>query len=64
MAKSLLNTAAFLVIFQAISSVMTKGVLRSGGDTKFLMLADVFYLWTASIPLDIVQVLYGTGHLL
>lgn len=30
---------------------MTKGVLRGGGDTKFLMIADVLFLWVASIPL-------------
>ncbi|MHB1393675.1 MAG: hypothetical protein ACYCYE_11505 [Clostridia bacterium] len=30
---------------------MTKGVLRGGGDTKFLMIADVLFLWIASIPL-------------
>ena len=29
----------------------TKGVLRGGGDTRFLMLADMLFLWLASIPL-------------
>ena len=28
-----------------------RGVLRGGGDTKFLLLADVLFLWVASIPL-------------
>ena len=26
-------------------------VLRGGGDTKFLMVADILFLWVASIPL-------------
>ena len=30
---------------------MTKGVLRGGGDTKMLMLADNLFLWIASVPL-------------
>jgi len=33
---------------------MTKGVLRGGGDTKMLMLADNIFLWVASIPLGII----------
>jgi len=32
-------TIAFIVIFQSMNSILTKGVLRGGGDTKFLMLA-------------------------
>ena len=33
---------------------MTKGVLRGGGDTKVLMLADNIFLWIASIPLGVL----------
>ncbi len=50
-AYSLMNSTSFLVIFMSISSVLTKGVLRAGGDTKFLMIADVLFLWIVSIPL-------------
>ncbi len=50
-ASQLMSMVAFIVIFQAIQSVMTKGVLRGGGDTKFLMVADVLFLWIGSIPL-------------
>lgn len=42
---------SLIVIFQSMSSILTKGVLRGGGDTKFLMLADILFLWIASIPL-------------
>ena len=33
---------------------MTKGVLRGGGDTKMLMLADNIFLWVLSIPLGLL----------
>lgn len=50
-AYSLMYAQAFIVFFQATNNVMTKGVLRGGGDTRFLMVADIFFLWVASIPL-------------
>ncbi len=49
--KQLMNAYVLIVFFQCIQSVMTKGVLRGGGDTKFLMKADVLFLWAVSIPL-------------
>ena len=33
---------------------MTKGVLRGGGDTRMLMLADNIFLWVLAIPLGIL----------
>jgi len=50
-AYQLMNAMALLVIFQATSVILTKGVLRGGGDTKFLLLADILFLWVVSIPL-------------
>lgn len=50
-ARQLTYAVALMVIFQAVEGVMTKGVLRAGGDTRFLMVADVLFLWVASIPL-------------
>ncbi|NLK08812.1 MAG: MATE family efflux transporter [Firmicutes bacterium] len=50
-ATQLMTVVGFIVVFQAIQSVMTKGVLRGGGDTRFLMVADVLFLWICSIPL-------------
>ncbi|MGE5630628.1 MAG: MATE family efflux transporter [Caulobacteraceae bacterium] len=49
--KQLMFSVAFIVVFQSIQSVATKGVLRGGGDAKFLMIADVLFLWIASVPL-------------
>ena len=53
-ARELMWSIAIIIVFQATNSIMTKGVLRGGGDTKMLMLADNVFLWVASIPLGIV----------
>ena len=50
-AYQLMYAVSIMVIFQSSQSMLTKGVLRGGGDTKFLMLADVLFLWLASVPL-------------
>lgn len=50
-AQSLMLSISIINIFQATNSIMTKGVLRGGGDTKMLMVADNCMLWILSIPL-------------
>ncbi len=50
-AWDLMDAILIIVIFQSMSSILTKGVLRAGGDTKFLMAGDILFLWVASIPL-------------
>ena len=50
-AWSLMDAISFIIVFQAMNSILTKGVLRAGGDTKFLMVGDILFLWVASIPL-------------
>ncbi|MBQ9326342.1 MAG: MATE family efflux transporter [Clostridia bacterium] len=53
-AWQLMDAIGFIVIFQAMNSVLTKGVLRAGGDTRFLMAGDILFLWVASIPLGML----------
>lgn len=50
-ANELMNAIIIIIVFQAMNSILTKGVLRAGGDTKFLMLGDILFLWVASVPL-------------
>lgn len=57
-AEQLMLAIGFIVFFQAINSILTKGVLRGGGDTKFLMVADILFLWAASVPLGALAGLY------
>lgn len=53
-AEQLMLSISIIIVFQATNSIMTKGVLRGGGDTKVLMTADNIFLWVASIPLGIL----------
>lgn len=57
-AWKLMDAIALIVVFQSINGVMTKGVLRGGGDTRFLMVADVLFLWIVSVPLGALAGLY------
>lgn len=53
-AEQLMIAISIIVLFQSTNSIMTKGVLRGGGDTKMLMLTDNLFLWVISIPLGIL----------
>lgn len=53
-AHELMWSISIIILFQATNSIMTKGVLRGGGDTKMLMLTDNIFLWVASIPLGVL----------
>ena len=53
-AFQLMTAISIILIFQATNSIMTKGVLRGGGDTKMLMLMDNVFLWAIALPLGII----------
>ncbi len=53
-ARELMISIGLIVVFQATNSIMTKGVLRGGGDTKMLMLMDNIFLWAIALPLGIM----------
>lgn len=55
-ARQLFHSVNITVIFASTQSVLTKGILRGGGDSRFLMLADILFLWAVSVPLG-----YFTG---
>ena len=57
-AQQLMNAICLIIVFQGTNSIMTKGVLRGGGDTKMLMLADNIFLWVIAIPLGILAGFY------
>ena len=50
-AWQLINGMLVTVVLQSVNGILTKGVLRAGGDTKFLMVGDVLFLWVISVPL-------------
>ena len=49
--RAMMNAISIIVIFRSTNSILTKGVLRGGGDTRFLMFADVLFLWIVAAPL-------------
>lgn len=50
-AMELMRSMALITVFMVPSSILTKGILRGGGDTRFLMVGDVVFLWAVSVPL-------------
>lgn len=57
-AKQLIYAVCIQVIFNTAGNMLTKGVLRGGGDTRFLMVADIIFLWVLSVPLGALAGLY------
>ena len=53
-AHELMLAISIIIIFQGTNSIMTKGVLRGGGDTRMLMLTDNIFLWVLAIPLGLL----------
>lgn len=53
-ARQLMRAISIIMVFQSANSILTKGVLRGGGDTKVLMVADNIFLWVFSLPLGIL----------
>ncbi len=50
-ATELMDALALISVFQAVGVVLTKGVLRGGGDSKFVLVFDTLFLWLTSVPL-------------
>ena len=46
-----MTLASVVVFFQCMSFVSLMGILRGGGDNKFVLVADVIFLWLISIPI-------------
>ncbi len=55
-AMQMISAVSLMIVFQSMQSVITKGVLRGGGDTKFCLCIDAVFLWIVSVPLG-----YYTG---
>ena len=49
--RQLMDSLSLIIVFRALSSLLTKGVLRGGGDTRFLLAADLSTMWLIAVPL-------------
>jgi len=43
-------SAALVTFFQALSFVGLMGILRGGGDNRFVLFCEAFFLWCVAIP--------------
>ncbi|MGH0053553.1 MAG: MATE family efflux transporter [Sphaerochaetaceae bacterium] len=53
-----LSINAFLLPIKSINMVIIVGVLRSGGDTKYSMFAEMFGVWAVGVPLAFIGVFF------
>lgn len=53
-ARQLMNALCVIVVFRSTNSILTKGVLRGGGDTRFLLMADMSTMWLVAVPLGML----------
>ena len=49
-AMEIMGVTSIIVIFQALGVNMMMGVLRGGGDAKFVLFNDIVFMWLVAIP--------------
>lgn len=63
-AHGMLNITYFMLPIQTMAYVTSKGILRGGGDTRFLLMADSTMVWFVSLPLGALSgLVWGLGPL-
>ncbi len=50
LAMDIMSVTSIVVIFQALGVNLMMGVLRGGGDAKFVLLNDLIFMWLVAIP--------------
>ena len=50
-AHGMVLCTCFMLPMQAVAYITSKGLLRGGGDTRFLLVADSILVWLVSLPL-------------
>ena len=53
-AKEIMLVTAVIVIFQSLGINLMMGVLRGGGDAKFVLVNDIVFMWLVAIPLGAI----------
>lgn len=53
-AMEIMSVTSIIVIFQALGINLMMGVLRGGGDAKFVLINDIIFMWLVAIPLGFV----------
>ncbi|MGL5331088.1 MAG: MATE family efflux transporter [Peptostreptococcaceae bacterium] len=53
-AREIMIATALVSVFRAVASNLMMGVLRGGGDNKFVFKVEMFFMWFISIPLGFI----------
>ncbi|MGL5313734.1 MAG: MATE family efflux transporter [Peptostreptococcaceae bacterium] len=53
-AKEIMSVTSIIVVFQSIAVNTMMGVLRGGGDNKFVLINDVLFMWIIAIPFGFI----------
>lgn len=53
-AIDIMSATSLIVIFQSMAVNTMMGVLRGGGDNKFVLINDVIYMWLIAIPFGFI----------
>ena len=49
-AIQIMSSMSIIVVFQSFGVTLMMGVLRGGGDAKFVLVNDIIFLWLVAIP--------------
>lgn len=49
-AIQIMSSMSIIIVFQSFGVTLMMGVLRGGGDAKFVLLNDIIFLWLVAIP--------------
>lgn len=53
-AIQIMSATSIIVIFQSMAVNTMMGILRGGGDNKFVLINDVIYMWIFAIPVGFI----------
>lgn len=54
-AMQIMSVTSIIVIFQSLGINLMMGVLRGGGDAKFVLINDILFMWVVAIPLGFIS---------
>lgn len=49
-AMEIMTVTSGIIVFQSLASNFMMGVLRGGGDAKFVLINDIIFMWLVAIP--------------
>lgn len=53
-AMQIMGVSSGILLFQSLAFILMIGILRGGGDTKFVLITDIVSLWLVAVPLGYI----------